>query len=340
MAFTKMKGADGSIISVNNDYLDQYKQQGYTTDLKAQLDYNKLPSNSVYRKENAELIGGAYIPQETFTNGKTIGGTGNTNTAYDQLNKFKYDSTIAALDKSKNNALLNIDAQKSEIQPKFYNAGLEARATSGQQARGLAEFIAQRGLQNSGVAVQGEINRQGALQNTLGQLGTDETKAYADIARNKTNILNNYQSDIASAKAEQNAQSLQDYINQNNRQQDIDLQQSNIDYNRQQDSKNEYSNTMDRFYENYQAEINKVQSDGDPTNDWQIPLLQAERQKKIRELAQIDAAQKAAEEKARAEKAQQDFENSLKQQTINYNTNKPYFTPKTNTTTNTYGLEW
>jgi hypothetical protein len=48
----------------------------------------------------------------------------------------------------------------------------------------------------------------------------------------------------------------------------------------------------------YQAEINKVTGDGDPSNDWQIPLLQAERQRKI---AGIQSAEAAQQEQLRSE---------------------------------------
>jgi len=48
----------------------------------------------------------------------------------------------------------------------------------------------------------------------------------------------------------------------------------------------------------YQAEINRVAGDNDPTNDWQLPLLQAERQRKI---AGIQAAEQAQQEAMKKE---------------------------------------
>jgi len=369
MGFIKMKNDQGQVISVNEDYLDKYAGQGYTTDLQKPLDYDKLGANSVYKKENAQYTNSAIIPQETINKGgvtstmgtQSAGGPimGGLDSAYDQLNKAKYDSSIAALEKSKLNALGNITAQEAKIKPQFQQAGLQARATSGNQARSFADFLAQRGLQSSGVAAQGEMNRTGALQGTLGNLGTQEATAFADIARDKTNVLNNYESDVAGAKAGMNAQSLQDYINQSNRNQDIQLQQTNLDYNRQQDTKNtdynrlqntkgEYADTINQFYNNYQAEINKVQNDGDPTNDWQISMLTAARQQKIRELEEIENAQKAATAEARAKQDQIDFENELKRSKAEYDINKPYYAPQkasasgsSGSSSNTnYGLNW
>jgi len=376
MGFVKMKNDQGQVISVNEDYLDKYTGQGYTTDLQKPLDYDKLSANSIYRKENEQYTKDAIVPQQDIVKSGVVTtmGTQKANapaanapavngldSAYDQLNKAKYDSSIAALGKSKDNALSNISAQEAEIKPNFYNAGLQARSTSGNQSRSFSEYLAQRGLQSSGVAAQGEMNRMGALQGTLGNLGTQEATAFAGIARDKANVLNNYESDVAGAKAGMNAQSLQDYINQSNRNQDIQLQQTSLDYNRQQatentdynrlqNTKGEYADTISQFYNNYQAEINKVQNDGDPTNDWQISMLTAARQQKIRELEEIENAQKAATAEARAKQDQIDFENELKRSKAEYDINKPYYAPKSSGSSGgsggssgggaDYGLNW
>lgn len=62
-------------------------------------------------------------------------------------------------------------------------------------------------------------------------------------------------------------------------------------------TKQEWIGNMGQFYENIQAEINKVQNDGDPSNDWQIPYLKNFRTQKI---ATMDSTSKANQEKAKA----------------------------------------
>jgi hypothetical protein len=52
-------------------------------------------------------------------------------------------------------------------------------------------------------------------------------------------------------------------------------------YNRGLTEQQQYANNVGRFYQDFQAEINKVQGDNDPSNDWQIPMLQSARQQKI-----------------------------------------------------------
>lgn len=94
----------------------------------------------------------------------------------------------------------------------------------------------------------------------------DAAKALA-IQNAKTAILNNYQTNTANALANQ---------------------------------KREYANTIGAYYNDYQAEINRVQGNNDASDDWKIPYLQAARNQKLNDIA---AAQAAA--------AQQAFENQL-----------------------------
>jgi hypothetical protein len=59
--------------------------------------------------------------------------------------------------------------------------------------------------------------------------------------------------------------------------------------------KQDYLNTVGQFAENYQLEYNRVRDDGDPSNDWQLPIIQSKRQDKI---AGMSAANTKAEQEA------------------------------------------
>lgn len=62
-----------------------------------------------------------------------------------------------------------------------------------------------------------------------------------------------------------------------------------------------YIDTIGQFYENYQAEYNKIRDDGDPSNDWQLPIIAAARQEKMQgQNAASSAAQGKAYENALA----------------------------------------
>ena len=45
--------------------------------------------------------------------------------------------------------------------------------------------------------------------------------------------------------------------------------------------KKDFSNNINAYYNDFQQEINNVQGDGDSSNDWKIPILQAARNEKI-----------------------------------------------------------
>lgn len=84
----------------------------------------------------------------------------------------------------------------------------------------------------------------------------DAAKALA-IQNAKTAILNNYQTNAANALANE---------------------------------KSEFANTIGAYYNDYQAEINRVQGNNDASDDWKIPYLQAARQKKILDMQNAQAA--------------------------------------------------
>ena len=107
----------------------------------------------------------------------------------------------------------------------------------------------------------------------------DAAKALA-IQNAKTAILNNYQTNTANALANE---------------------------------KSEFANTIGAYYNDYQAEINRVQGNNDASDDWKIPYLQAARQKKIQDMQN---AQAAAEQQA--------FENQLALDKLAISSSKSY----------------
>ena len=73
-------------------------------------------------------------------------------------------------------------------------------------------------------------------------------------------------------------------------------------------AKQSWLDTIDRFSDNYAGEINNIQGDNDTTNDWQVPYLQAARQKKVQSQAEQAAAQAAAAGEAEKEQYKSAFD--------------------------------
>ena len=80
-----------------------------------------------------------------------------------------------------------------------------------------------------------------------------------------------------------------------------------------QSKKSEYANTIGAYYNDYQAEINRVQGNNDASDDWKIPYLQAARNQKLNNIA---AAQAAADQQA--------FENQLALDKLAISSSKSY----------------
>ncbi len=101
------------------------------------------------------------------------------------------------------------------------------------------------------------------------------------------------------------------------------MQQAQLDmekarYQDRNDSERaEYASNIGAYGQDYQAEINNPQNDGDPSNDWKISYLNNARNQKI-----------GAIEESKAKADQQNFENMLLLlKEVAYKTGKPYYKP-------------
>jgi hypothetical protein len=116
-----------------------------------------------------------------------------------KLTKAQRQAQVDELKAAQQKALANLDAQEQTIKPYYRNARNLTSASSQQGARSFAEYLANRGLTNSGAAAQGELNRQSALMNNLGNINTAEANALRDIENQRTAINNGLVSDLANA---------------------------------------------------------------------------------------------------------------------------------------------
>lgn len=174
---------------------------------------------------------------------------------------------IAELRKARDSALNSLKEQEQEIKPTYQNARNMTSAASQSGARSFAEYLANRGLTNSGAAAQGEINRQSALQNNLGNIDTAEANAYRDIANQRTKVNTDYANGLASANAAIQQQYLQNLLNYNE-------QQRQYVQNLQNQSNYQYAN-------DYQSRINDLLAQGYSPNSLEVLQLQALRGDKM-----------------------------------------------------------
>lgn len=194
-----------------------------------------------------------------------------------QLLDAQRNATLASLDKARNESLRALSQEEAQVQPQFAEQRSQARATSQRGAQSFAEFMAQRGLASSGASALGETQRLGALQGTLGGLQRQEQQTLADIASRRSGLESAYQSDLAATEANLQAQALQNAIAQQQAQEQAQAQATAL-------QREQFMQTAGQYAGDYQAQINKVLGDNDPTNDWQADILGALRQEKIASL--------------------------------------------------------
>lgn len=153
-------------------------------------------------------------------------------------------------------------------------------------------------------------------QNARGQIEQGRNEAIDKIRQNANQIRATGDANLSDVAAQyyQNMlasqnQALAAAQSQKNWQAEFDARQT-------ANTRDEFLNTIGAYSNDYQAQINKVRDDGDPTNDWQIAYLNAARNQKISGINQ-----------SKAEAEQQAFENRLKAMETQYKVNKPYYKP-------------
>ena len=269
----------------------------------------------------------------------------------DDLNRLKrlqQKATANELKAQKEKTLQALAERESTVKPTYQNQRNLASANSQKGARSFSEYLANRGLTNSGASTQGEMNRLSTLQNTLGTIDTNETNELNEIARARANAESDYASNLATANSKIEAEYFNNLLQENQRQRLIDEQLK-------QQSMQQYAN-------DYQAQINSLLAQGYSPNSREVLQLSALRGDKIANnisnatnpsnaLASIQAGNinynnasalgwtveqaqnyyNTIKAKIQKETAQQEFENWLKRQQLandtaktQYDINKPY----------------
>ena len=146
-----------------------------------------------------------------------------------KLKEQQQKKAMADLKNQQNQSLSNLNAEEATIKPTYYKKKDTANVQNQLASKNFAEYLANSGRSNSGIGAQYEMSRQATLQRNLNELNTEEAAAIADINRRKTDVNNAYESGLASA----NAQIEADYITNllNERQKAWERQQAEKEFN-------------------------------------------------------------------------------------------------------------
>lgn len=131
-----------------------------------------------------------------------------------RLKEQQKQQAIVDLEKQKNESLSTLNAEEATIKPTYYRKKDSANVQNQISARNFHEYLVNSGRANSGIGAQYEMSRQNTLQRSLNDLNTEEAGAIADVARRKSDVNNAYNSGLASANAEIEANYIQNLLNE------------------------------------------------------------------------------------------------------------------------------
>ena len=155
----------------------------------------------------------------------------------DDLAKMQEKRRISQIREAKKSALSTLAQEKEGITPAYEQARSQSRAGGQQSARNFDEYLAQRGLSNSGAGAEGSIRQEQTTRGQLGQLRQGETEAMTDIARRKQQVQSGSLADIERAGMARQESVMQGALGltQQQQQQDFQRELGDINYDRQVD---------------------------------------------------------------------------------------------------------
>jgi hypothetical protein len=217
--FLLSKGNEKMASTGTIDYIDSTntKKQGYYKDGVTYTDdtynteipvgsmvdtaggvYQKTSSGSVKIGESGDLT--KYLNNTDYS-GSSSSGSGDYSSYINEMYEAKQDAALAALEAAYDKNVAELDAQEDEIPATYQSARNQTAASSEQSKHNFAEYAAANGL-NSGAGGQAELSRSVALQGSLSSLNQAQADALSDLSLQRTQLERDYNSAIATAKAD------------------------------------------------------------------------------------------------------------------------------------------
>ncbi len=224
------------------------------------------------KKNDGSWIGTGISPRTGEPTYSTASPSSNSSrSSYDddlqRLKRLQQEANAAQLKAQKEKTLQALAEQEATIKPAYQAQRNSTAAASAKSARSFNEYLANRGLTNSGAAAQGESNRLSTLQNNLANIDTQETNALNEIARARRNAETDYANGLATANAQIEADYFSKVLAENQRQRQIDEQLK--------------QQALTQYSDDYQARINELLAQGYSPTSREIMQLQALRGQKI-----------------------------------------------------------
>lgn len=162
-----------------------------------------------------------------------------------RLKEAQKNAAVADLEKTRNQALSDLNAEQQKNTANFNSQRSTANAQNRLGAKNFQEYLASTGRANSGLGSQAKMQYDNNLNTSLNSIYGAENAAKADINRRTTDANNNYNSGLASANSTIEANYIQSLLNE--RQKAFERQQAEL--NRQLQER-QFAESIRQFNEN------------------------------------------------------------------------------------------
>lgn len=202
----------------------------------------------------------------------------------DDLNRLKTaqrDAAIADLQNTRNQALSNLEAERASNASTFNQQRSTANAQNRLSAKNFQEYLASTGRANSGLSAQARMQNANNLNTSINNLNLGEASALADINR-RTSLANDaYNTGLAGANANIEANYIQNLLNERQKEWERQMQERQLQENIRQFNEN-LALQRQKLYSNFsggtgtgnQKSSNSYQATGDtvavPTGSRQV----------------------------------------------------------------------
>lgn len=166
------------------------------------------------------------------------------------LRNAQKNAAMADLQATRDTSLSNLQAEEAKIKPTYAAQRSTANAQNRIAARNFQEYLANTGRANSGIGAQYEMSRQNSLQNGLNAINAQEAASLADIARRRSDVQNAYNTGLASANANVEANYIKNLLDQRQQQWERDFAQKQFD------------ESVRQYNQNRQDQLNRAFSSG------------------------------------------------------------------------------
>ena len=179
-----------------------------------------------------------------------------------ELNKLKTaqrNAAVADLENTRNQALSNLQAEQAQNAGNYNQQRSTANVQNRMNAKNFQEYLASTGRANTGLTAQAKMQYDNNLNTSLNNLNAGEAAALADINRRTTDAQNAYNTGLAGANANIEANYIQNLLEQREKELNRQFQENEAKLNRAFQEK-QFAESVRQFNENLALQRAQLQS--------------------------------------------------------------------------------